>query len=201
MKNENNSKKSLNDTEFNIECFKSIDSSKGAVQILKFLKNVIKTDKLLSLKEISDMVMNMAMQLTGSKHSYVAYVDPENRDSVGISFSHMTGECEAYAKMGEARFPIRNNGTYGGLLGYSLDTGQSFYVLDPASHPAAHGMPPGHEPVNQFLSVAVKYQGTIMGQIVLGNPEKDYNDDDLKITEEIADLYAVALKKLLYTQK
>lgn len=165
---------------------------------LKSLNEFLFARELPSLKEISDMIMDVSRKVTQSQHCYVAYVDPENGDSVGISFSHMTGECEAYAKMGEARFPVRKDGTYGGLLGYSLDTGESFYVRDPASHPAAHGIPSGHVPVDQFLSVPVINEGDVLGQIVLGNPEEDYTDHHLEITTEIAGIYGVALRKLLY---
>ncbi|MCE5214965.1 MAG: GAF domain-containing protein [Methanobacterium sp.] len=151
-----------------------------------------------SLKEISDIIMEEARRLTSSESCYVAFVDPENRDSVGISFSHMTDGCQMYEDMGEARFKIRKDGTYGGLLGYSLDTGESFYIHNPALHPAAHGLPEGHAPVSQFLSAPVKYNDNIIGQIVLGNPEKDYTSFDVDLADTIADIYAVALKKLLY---
>jgi GAF domain-containing protein len=151
-----------------------------------------------TLKEISDVVLGEIKGLLKSESCYVACVDPENKDSVGISFSHLTKECQMYEDIGEARFKVLKDGSYGGLLGYSLDTGESLYIHDVASHPAAHGLPPGHEPVNQFLSVPVKFNDEILGQIVAGNPEKDYNDHDLYICEKIADVYGVVLKKLLY---
>ncbi|WP_231551463.1 GAF domain-containing protein [Methanobacterium sp. SMA-27] len=81
-----------------------------------------------------------------------------------ISFL-MTESCQMYTDRGEARFQIRKDGTYGGLLGYSLDTGESFYIHNPEVHPAAHGLPEGHVPVSQFLSVPVMYDGEILGQI------------------------------------
>ncbi|WP_321422992.1 GAF domain-containing protein [uncultured Methanobacterium sp.] len=151
-----------------------------------------------TLKEISDVVFGEIAGLLKSKSCYVAFVDPENKDSVGISFSHLTKECQTYEDMGEARFKVRKDGSYGGLLGYSLDTGKSLYVHDVASHPAAHGLPPGHEPVNQFLSVPVKFDGEILGQIVVGNPDEDYNDQHLHIALEIGEVYGLVLKKLLY---
>jgi GAF domain-containing protein len=147
-----------------------------------------------TLKEISDVVYEEAIALTGSKNCYVAFVDPENKDSVGISFSHLTKGCQYYADLGEARFKIRKDGTYGGLLGYSLDTGDSFFTHNPAGHPAAHGLPPGHEPVQQFLSVAVKYKDEILGQIVLANPQEDYSEKQLEIANQIADIYGLVLK-------
>jgi GAF domain-containing protein len=151
-----------------------------------------------TLKEVSDVIMEESKRLTLSENCYVAYVDPDNKDSVGISFSHMTGGCQMYADMGEARFKIRNDGTYGGLLGYSLDTGESFYVHNPSLHPAAHGLPEGHVQVNEFLSVPVKYNDEILGQIVLGNPKKSYTTYEVDITDVIADIYALALYQFLY---
>lgn len=147
-----------------------------------------------TLKEISDVVYQEALAITNSKNCYVAFVDPKNKDSVGISFSHLTPGCEYYKELGEARFKIRKDGTYGGLLGYSIDTGESFFTHDPKNHPAAHGLPPGHEPVSQFLSVAVKNEEDILGQIVLANPQEKYSQEHLKIAEKIADIYATVLK-------
>jgi len=166
---------------------------------LKKLKNrVFDMMDSCSLKEISDVILEKAKSLTSSENCYIAYVDPDNKDSVGISFSYMTGECQMYAKMGEARFKIRKDGTYGGLLGYSLDSGESFFIHNPRLHPAAHGLPEGHVPVNEFLSVPVKHHDNIIGQIVLGNPKKSYNSLDVDLTDTIADIYAFAVYKFLY---
>jgi GAF domain-containing protein len=165
--------------------------------IIALKKRIVNMMPNSSLKDISNVIMNESKRLTHSKNCYVAYLDPENKDSVGISFSHMTGGCQMYADKGEARFKIRKDGTYGGLLGYSLDTGESFYIHNPSNHPAAHGLPEGHIPVLQFLSVPVKYNDKILGQIVLGNPEKDYSSLDVDLTDSVADIYAIALNKLL----
>lgn len=169
-----------------------------AQDLIKIREKILEMIPSSSLKEISDLVFEEAIRLTGSDYCYVAYVDPKNRDSVGISFSHLTDGCKMYAEMGEARFKVLSDGTYGGLLGYSLDTGKSFYIHDITSHPAAHGLPSGHEPVDQFLSVPVKYEDEIIGQIVVANPSENYNDEHLEIAEKIAEFYAIALKKLLY---
>jgi GAF domain-containing protein len=150
-----------------------------------------------TLKEISDAFLQETIRVTHSENCYVAFVDPENKDSVGISFSHLTEACQAYEDMGEARFKVREDGTYGGLLGHSLDTGKSFYVHDISSHPAAHGLPPGHEPVNQFLSVPVIFKGEILGQIVTANPKEDYGPKDVKLADKIAEVYGIVLNELL----
>lgn len=165
--------------------------------LLKTKKQILEMIPGSTLKEISDFVLDKATELTGSKYCYVAYVDPKNGDSVGVSFTKMTSECDLYEEMGEARFPVRKDGTYGGLLGYSLDTGESFYTQDVTTHEAAHGIPEGHIPVKQFLSVPVIYEEKILGQIVLGNPDGNYDDDHLEITNKIAEYYAIVLDKYL----
>lgn len=150
-----------------------------------------------SLKEVSDLFLEVVTQLTCSPHGYMAYVDPQNGDSVGISFSHLTDSCQMYEEMGEARFKVLKDGSYGGLLGYSLDTGQPIYTNDTAHHPAAHGLPPRHEPVARFLSVPVLEGKEVLGQIVLGNSEVDYDESQLLIAAQVAEIYALVLKKLL----
>lgn len=173
------------------------DISFSKKELIKTKNQVLDMSSTSSFKEISDFVLQEVMKLTGSKYCYVAYVDPENEDSVGISFTKMTPECDIYEKIGEARFPVRKDGTYGGLLGYSLDTGKSFYTQDVSTHDAAHGIPEGHIPVKQFLSVPVFSSGKITGQIVLGNPKKDYTDKDLEIAGKIADYYGIVLEKII----
>jgi GAF domain-containing protein len=154
-----------------------------------------------TLKEVSDLVLEETQKKLKSRSCYVAMIDPQTGDSVGISFSHLTESCQMYEDMGEARFKVLKDGKYGGLLGYSLDTGNSLYVHDIKSHPSAHGLPPGHDPVNQFLSVPVIYEEKILGQIVVGNPEEDYNQEHVEIAEKIAEIYALVLKILVYNEK
>ncbi|BDH79316.1 histidine kinase [Methanothermobacter tenebrarum] len=133
-------------------------------------------------------------RLTGSRYCYVTYIDPENGDSVAIKFSQVTSQCAYYNSMGEARFKVQKNGKYGGLLGYSMDTGKSFFTNDPTNHPIAHGIPKDHKIIRRFLSVAVKYDNKVLGQIVLADPPRDYNVNDLKISIEIGQPYARILQ-------
>lgn len=150
-----------------------------------------------SLKEISDLFLEVVTQLTGSPHGYMAFVDPHNGDSVGISFSHLTDSCQGYEEIGEARFKVLKDGSYGGLLGYTLDTGQPIYSNDPAHHPVAHGLPPKHAPVDRFLSVPVLDGERVLGQIVLGNSAVEYDESQVEIAEQVAEIYARVLKRLL----
>ena len=192
----NNAESELKHSEYGQGTGKKI-TRKDIIDLETHVSSILKTS---SLKEISDLIMDEAKKLTSSQNCYIAYVDPVNKDSVGISFSHMTGECQMYSELGEARFKIRKDGTYGGLLGYSLDTGESFFIHNPRLHPAAHGLPEGHVPVNEFLSVPVKYNDDIIGQIVLGNPKNSYTSLDVDLTDALAAIYAQAIYNYLYNK-
>ena len=148
-----------------------------------------------SVYEAAEIVFDEIRRITGSEYCYVAYVDPENGDSVGIKFSHLTPYCDHYESIGEARFKLPKSGIYGGLLGYSLDTGESFFSNNPSCQPAAHGIPEGHEMVSQFISVSVKDSDWIIVQIVLGNPEENYTEKHLRLAEEIGKAYATVLRR------
>jgi len=190
----NNAQSELKQSEYGQGSGKKV-TRKDIIDLKTHVNSILETS---SLKEISDLIMDKAKKLTSSQSCYIAYVDPVNKDSVGISFSHMTGECQMYSEIGEARFKIRKDGTYGGLLGYSLDTGESFFIHNPSLHPAAHGLPEGHVPVKEFLSVPVKYKDCIVGQIVLGNPNNSYTSSEVDLTDALAEIYALAIYNFLY---
>ena len=46
------------------------------------MQDILGASASFSLKEISDIVLEEATKLTESIYCYVAYVDPENKDSV-----------------------------------------------------------------------------------------------------------------------
>ncbi|MEM4525325.1 MAG: GAF domain-containing protein [Methanothermobacter sp.] len=147
-----------------------------------------------TVKEAAQIIFDELRILTDSKYCYVTYIDPKNGDSVAIVFSKVTSQCNYYESIGEARFKRPKNGKYGGLLGYSMDTGKSFFTNDPENHPTAHGIPKGHKIIRRFLSVAVKSNNRVLGQIVLGNPQRDYTRDDLKVSMEVGEAYATILQ-------
>ena len=66
------------------------------------------------LKEVSDLFLRKPKH-PKSEICYIAFIDPENKDSVGVSFSHLTESCQMYEEIGEARFKVLNDGSYGGL--------------------------------------------------------------------------------------
>ena len=73
---------------------------------------------------------------------------------------------------------------------------QGFYTNSPASHPGWKGdLPPGHIPIERFVSVPATVSGELVGQINLANAEQNYTQEDLDAVQRLADLYALALQR------
>ncbi|HEA69269.1 MAG TPA: GAF domain-containing sensor histidine kinase, partial [Desulfobacterales bacterium] len=65
----------------------------------------------------------------------------------------------------------------------------------PSKDPRSTGIPEGHVPIRRFLSAPTLFGDSIVGQIAIANPVKDYGERDLKLIERIADIYAIAINR------
>ena len=88
------------------------------------------------------------------------------------------------------------DGSYPTLFGHALNTGVGFYTDAPARHPASTGLPEGHIPLKNFLTVPAVVAGKVVGQIALANSQRDYTDRDLHAIERVAKLYALAVQRM-----
>ena len=48
-------------------------------------------------------------------------------------------------------------------------------------------------PVDRFLSVPCRYEGELVGQLSMANPDTDFTDEDLRAAEILAGLFALAV--------
>ncbi|MBF0201527.1 MAG: response regulator, partial [Desulfamplus sp.] len=55
------------------------------------------------------------------------------------------------------------------------------------------GLPGGHVPIEKFMSVPAIYEGELFGQIAVANADRDYTEDDIKLLDDMAHLFAVAV--------
>lgn len=149
------------------------------------------------MSAIAGLLLDRACELTGSRHGYVAFVD---QITGGLQPRAMTammqsGECT----LGELpiTFPIEADGSYRGLWGHSLNTRQGFYENSPAGHPNAIGLPGGHVPIRQLLTVPAVSKSRLVGQIALANPGRDYTQDDLDTVASLADIFTLGAEQIL----
>ncbi|MBN1181996.1 MAG: response regulator [Bacteroidales bacterium] len=152
-------------------------------------KVIIQPD--LSMKHIADIVYDQAIKITNSNFGYVSSIDRKTGDNIGHTLSDLLkGLCSMSDK--DICFPKGHEG-YSGLWGYVLNTGKAFYTNSPLKHPSSKGIPKGHLPIFNFLSVPAVFKGELVGQIALANKQEGYNDQDLEFINKLANIYSIAI--------
>ena len=154
-------------------------------------------DPSFSIEETAQTILEQARRLTESEHGYISSIDPETGANVGHTLTGMMGEqCRVSAKDRCVTFLVRPDGSYPTLFGHALNTGVGFHTDAPRQHPASTGLPEGHIPLKNFLTVPAVVAGQVLGQIALANSARDYTDRDLRAIERIAKLYALAVQRM-----
>ncbi len=154
-------------------------------------------DPTTSFEEHAVAILEQARLITGSKHGYVASVDPETRCLCAHTHTAMMmgNACRVSEELNKATFPPNPDGTYPGLWGEALNSRVGFYANKPADHPAAKGIPAGHVALANFLSVPVMQGDELLGQIALGNKPSRYNGQDLEAIQRLGDYSAMTIQR------
>ena len=149
-----------------------------------------------AIEDITKTVLEKALDLTGSGHGYVSEIDPQTGNNVCHTLTEMMeGQCQVPVEGDKISFPSNPDGLYSGLWGHSLNTAQPFFTNSPHTHPAIRGLPPGHIPLKNFLSVPVLLENTPVGQIALANKPGGFLQEDLEMTTRLAGIYALAVQR------
>jgi PAS domain S-box-containing protein len=149
-----------------------------------------------ALSDITDVTLKYARLLTGSEHGYVSVIDKKTGANIGYTITEMMGkECLISGKGKRSIFPLNPDGQYPMLWGHALNTQRAFYTNDPESHESSGGLPPGHIPIKNFLSVPALVGDGLVGQVALANSKEGFSDSDLEVVSHLAKLFAVAVER------
>jgi len=146
-----------------------------------------------SFKQVAGLIIQYAQIITDSEHAFVQTIDPVTGNMIGHAATEMSAQGCSAEEQGEGLvFPVGDNGQYPSLWGYALNQHKGFFTNDPASHPAAQGLPKGHIDLKNYLAV-LAFMGTeLMGQIAVANSKRPYSEDDLSAVTRLAELMALA---------
>jgi len=149
-----------------------------------------------SIEEVAEIILDQARRLTGSRHGYVSSIDPETGYMISHTLTRMMGsQCRIPVQERNATFRPGPDGRFPALFGHALNTGRGFYTNTPASHPASTGVPQGHIPLENFLTVPALVGDEVVGQIALANTEEGYTEREREAIERMAKLYALAVQR------
>ncbi len=140
-----------------------------------------------TVEELSGMVLKQAQRLTGSRFGYVGYIDPRTGYLIASTFSEeIWNGCRVKGKSAVFKKFI-------GLWGWVLENKRPLLTNSPTDDPRYAGPPPGHLPIERFLSVPAVVGEELVGQISVANPDHDYTQRDLEVIERLASLYALVI--------
>ncbi|GAB7023780.1 ABC transporter substrate binding protein [Salidesulfovibrio brasiliensis] len=148
----------------------------------------------MSLAEITRLILQHTLEITGSELGFVGTIDQESGDLIVHTFRYMIEDQLCNMKKKNPVFPKRN-GIYPGLWGAPLNSLEPLLTNSPETHPAAIGMPEGHVPLHRFASVPVVHEGQLVGQIAVANSPEDYTDAAINALSSMASLLALALSR------
>ncbi|MFO7803653.1 MAG: response regulator [Desulfovermiculus sp.] len=142
-----------------------------------------------SLSEVSELVLGAAKELTRSKYGFVGTIDSQTNNLVSHTLSRtIWSSCQVPDKT--IIFD-----TFKGLWGWVLTHHTPLLCNHPDQDPRSTGVPPGHIPIANFLSVPVLLQGTLVGQIALANCPQGYSQRDLELVNQLGMIYALAVQR------
>ncbi len=169
------------------QAVEALQSESGINETLAELSGALILSK--SIEEISNLVLLRAKRFTRSEIGYVGYIEPETGYLI----------CPTLTKDVWEKYCLEDKSivakSFKGLWGWALNNRKPLIINTPAEDPRSTGTPPGHLPTHRFLSAPAIYNGTLVGQIVLANSDREYAEQDLKLTERLAELYAIAINR------
>lgn len=147
-----------------------------------------------NIKDVAEIVLSCAQQVTSSEHGYVSEIDRDSRANISHTLTSMMGTTCKIKEYDQAiAFPAKEDGTYGKLWGHALNSGDAFFTNSPVTHPHSEGLPEGHVPLNNFLSIPVKAGNEVIGQIALANTINGFTEWHKEAINRLAALYALAI--------
>lgn len=125
-------------------------------------------------QELFDYCLEASMKITGSGLSFLGWM---NRDATEMTIHSWSRTAMAQCNMVDKQFifPIANSG----LWGECVRQRKPIIVNDYSKkHKGKKGLPEGHMPLKNLLSVPISDRGHIVAVAAVANKDSDYTDDD-----------------------
>ncbi len=142
-----------------------------------------------SIEDISSLVLRHAKSLTNSEFGFVGYIDEKTGCLVIPTF---VGDIWDICRIKDKTFVFKD---FRGLWGWVLNNRKPLLSNKPSGDRRSSGTPPGHLPIQRFLSVPSLVQGKLVGQISIANSDRNYTKKDLTLLDQLASIFADAIHR------
>jgi diguanylate cyclase (GGDEF)-like protein len=157
--------------------------------VIADLASALMAEQLFSIDDISNLVLEHARKLTKSIFGFVGYVDQDTKYLVSVT---LTKDVWDKCNVKDNTYVFKK---FNGLWGWVLNNKKPLLTNSPSEDSRSTGIPPGHIPINRFLSAPAMIGENLVGQIALANSERDYTEKDLSFVMRLASLYAIAIQR------
>lgn len=131
-------------------------------------------------------VLDLLLGVFESEFGYFGYISQEGHLVCPSMTRHIFPQCQVADKDIVFRREI-----WGGLWGRILRERKSLVKNDP------HRVPDGHLPIHRSFGSPILYRSELIGQFHFANRERDYDEADVALLEQICDFVAPVLNARL----
>ncbi len=143
-------------------------------------------------KDVAQICLFVAEDLTGSKFGLIGEVNPAGRfDTIAIS----NPGWDACKMPDSEATRLTKDMEIRGIDRSTIREEKSRIVNDLTSHPDRVGIPKGHPPITSYLGVPLKHADKTIGMIGLGNKESGYDLADQQAIEDLSIAFMEALMR------
>ena len=129
-----------------------------------------------SIQDLLEYALDEAIALTGSKIGYLYFYDEATRQ---FTLNTWSKEVMPACTIVEPQTIHQLDQT--GLWGEAVRQARPIMVNDfQAPHPLKKGYPPGHVPLDKYLTIPVFSDGKIVAVVAVANKGADYDDGDVR---------------------
>ncbi len=131
-------------------------------------------------QELLQHALDIAEDLTGSKVSFIHFVD-EDQEAIDLVAWSARTRNEYCTAVYDNHYPIQQ----AGIWADAIRLRKPVIVNDYPAHPHKAGMPEGHAHLQRFIAVPVFNEGKVVVLTGVGNKEQDYTDFDVETVQTI----------------
>ena len=144
---------------------------------------------------VAQITLDLAQKLTNSEHGFVSAINAHTEDDGTLQARILAGCWQT--PRNDQHIPLTRDPEthFPSFVNQALITRQSIFTNQPSDHDFIRTLPKWHVALKNILSVLAIFNNELVGQVALANCPRDYTDKDLKVVEQLAELYAIALHR------
>ena len=149
-------------------------------RVHSLLEAVLAVGRELELKQVLRHIVEAAVALVDARYGALGVIGEGERLSQFITVGFDDAQVAAIGALPQGH----------GLLGELIRNPEPLRLTELSAHPASHGFPPNHPPMDTFLGVPIRVRGEVFGNIYLtekhGGGQFDIEDEEVLATLAVA---------------